>query len=122
VPIVVVGDAPVLADYESTLITSMEDVQIEAKAKDLPDTIEVDVSGLLEIGDNILVKDLVVAGEVTILEDPEEIVIVAAAQTLMEIEVEVEEEAELLEELTDAELLDEEAEVAEEEVEEDTEE
>jgi large subunit ribosomal protein L25 len=123
VPIVVVGEAPVLADYESTLITSMEDVQIEAKAKDLPDTIEVDVSGLVEIGDNILVKDLVVAGEVTILDDPEENVIVAAAQTLMEIEVEVEEEAELLEELTDAELLDEEAEVAEEEeTEDDTEE
>ena len=63
-------------------------------------------------------KDLVVAGEVTILDDPEEIVLVAAAQTLMEIEVEVEEEAELLEELTDAELIDEEAEVVEEEAEE----
>jgi hypothetical protein len=68
----------------------------------------VDVSGLLEIGDTIQVKDLIIPGEVTILDDPEETVIVVTAQTLMELEPEVEEEAELLEELTDAELLEEE--------------
>jgi hypothetical protein len=56
------------------------------------------------------VKDLKIPGDVTVLEDPEEIVVVASAQTLMELEPEVEEGAELLEELTDAELLEEEGE------------
>ena len=108
VPIVPTGEAPAIKDFDALLINSMDELQIEAKAKDLPDTITVDVSGLLEIGDNILVKDLIIPGEVKILDDPEEIVIVVTAPTLMELEPEVEEEAELLEELTDAELLEEE--------------
>lgn len=108
VPIVTVGEAPAIKDFDALLINSMDELQIEAKAKDLPDTISVDVSGLLEIGDNIQVKDLVIPGDVKILDDSEEIVIVVTAPTLMELEPEVEEEAELLEELTDAELLEEE--------------
>ncbi len=84
----------------------MDELQIEAKAKDLPDTVSVDVSGLIEIGDQILVKDLVISGDVKILDDPEGVVIVATAPTLMEeIVDEVAEAAELLEELADAELM-----------------
>ncbi|RLE01492.1 MAG: 50S ribosomal protein L25 [Bacteroidetes bacterium] len=105
-PVVMVGESPAVTDLEALLILSKDELQIEAKAKDLPDTISVDVSGLVEIGDNILVKDLLISGDVTILDDPDELVIVATAPTLMdEIVDEVEEGAELFEELTDAELL-----------------
>ncbi|MCK4489173.1 MAG: hypothetical protein KAU23_02880, partial [Anaerolineales bacterium] len=89
------------------LVTSMDYLQIEAKAKDLPDTISVDVSELVQIGDNIQVKDLIISGDVNILDDQELTVVVVAAPTLMEIEPEVEEGAELFEELTDAELMEE---------------
>lgn len=105
-PVVMSGVAPVIEDFEALLIVSMDQLQIEAKAKDLPDTISVDVSEIREIGDNILVKDLVISGDVKILDDPDGIVIVATSPTLMdEIVDEVEEGAELFEELTDAELL-----------------
>jgi len=105
-PVVMVGESPAVTELDGLLILGMEELQIEAKAKDLPDTISVDVSGIMEIGDNILVKDLVISGDVTILDDPEGIVIVATAPVLMdEIVDEVEEGAELFEELTDAELL-----------------
>lgn len=115
VPIVLVGDAPAVKEFEALLITNMEEIQIEAKAKDLPDTISVDISTLLDIGDNILIKDLVISGDVTILDDPEDVVIVATLPTLMaEIEELVEEGAELFEELTDAELMEEDVEGAEE--------
>jgi large subunit ribosomal protein L25 len=114
VPIVAINESPTVGEMNAVLTITLEDLQIEAKAKDLPDRIVVDVSELTEIGDSILVKDLVISGDVTILHDPEETVIVVAAPTLMEIEPEVEEEAELLEELVDAELL-EEMEMAEEE-------
>ena len=107
VPILVVGEAPAVKELNALLVTSMDFLQIEAKAKDLPDTISVDVSELAEIGDNIQVKDLVISGEVKILDDQELTVIVVAAPTLMEIEPEVEEGAELFEELTDAELMEE---------------
>ncbi len=116
VPIVTEGEAPVIRDYEATLVNGLLELQIEAKAKDLPDTIAVDISSLMEIGDNILVKDIVISADITVLDDPDEIVIVATAQTLMEeIVEEVEEGAELFEELTDAELMEEEAEEAAEE-------
>lgn len=105
-PVVMVGVAPVIEEFEALLIVSMDELQIEAKAKDLPDLISVDVSNMMEIGDNIMVKDLVISGDVKILDDPDGIVIVATSPVLMdEIVDEVEEGAELFEELTDAELL-----------------
>jgi len=118
VPIAVEGEAPAVKEYNAVLTPGLIELEIEAKAKDLPDAITVDVSSLMEIGDNILVKDLKVPAEVTVLDDPDELVYVAAAQTLMEIEEEVEEEAELFEELTDAELMEEMDELPEEEPEE----
>jgi large subunit ribosomal protein L25 len=103
------GEAPAVKTYDAVLSTVMDELQIEAKAKDLPDSIIVDVSSLVEIGDHILVKDLIIPGDVTVLDDPDEMVLVASAPTLMEEEPEIEEGAELFEELTDAELMDEEA-------------
>jgi len=105
VPIVIVGEAPAVKEFNALLVSGLDELEIEAKAKDLPDAIHVDVSSLKEIGDHILVKDLIIPGDVKILEDPEETVFVAAAQTLMELEPEVEEGADLFEELTDAELM-----------------
>lgn len=105
VPIVIEGEAPAVGEFDAILSIILDELQIEAKAKDLPDSITVDVSSLKEIGDHILVKDLTVPGEVKVLDDPDEMVLVASAQTLMEEEPEAAEEAELFEELTDAELM-----------------
>ena len=108
VPIVIIGEAPAVKAFDAVLSSALDELQIEAKAKDLPDSITADVSSLEEIGDNILVKDLVIPGDVIVLDDPDELVVVASAPKLMEEEPEVEEGAELFEELTDAELMDEE--------------
>jgi large subunit ribosomal protein L25 len=113
VPVAVEGEAPAVSEYNALLVTELEELEIEAKAKDLPDRITVDVTGLTEIGDNILIRDLAISGDVKILNDPDEIVIVVAAPTVLEIEIEEEEEAELLEELPEAELLGEELEEGE---------
>jgi len=107
VPIAVEGEAPAVSEYNALLVTELDELHIEARAKDLPDFIEVDVTGLTEIGNNILIQDLKVSDEVKILEDPDEIVIVVASPTVLEIELEEEEEADLFEELEDAELLEE---------------
>jgi len=114
VPVMIIGEAPAVKEFDAVLSTALDELQIEAKAKDLPDSITVDVSSLVEIGDNILVKDLSIPGDVTVLDDPDEMVVVASAPSLMEEEPEEEEGAELFEELTDAELM-EEGEVEEEE-------
>lgn len=116
VPVVMVGEATAVKEMNALLVSGLDALEVEAKAKDLPDTIQVDISQLSEIGDNVKVKDLTISGNVKILDDPEEIVIVVAAPTLMEIEPEVEEVAELFEELTDAEIMEEEAEEVADEV------
>ncbi|MBN1668446.1 MAG: 50S ribosomal protein L25 [Anaerolineales bacterium] len=70
-------EAPVVADQGALLIQSLETVEIEALPQALPDRIIVDISVLKEIGDSILVKDLVAPAGVEILDDPEATVIVA---------------------------------------------
>ncbi len=101
VPVVTEGEAPALSDFEAMLVTGLENLDIEAQAQHLPDVISVDISGLEEIGDNILVRDIKVSDKVEILNDPDDIIIVVSALTLMELEVEEEEEVGLLEELED---------------------
>lgn len=98
----IVGEAPAVETYLGILVPSLEQLSIESLPKDLPDRIDVDVSGLMEIGDSILVGDLVVPDGVEILNDPEEVVVVViapAAEEEEEEEVEVEEglEPEVLE-------------------------
>lgn len=75
--IMVDEEAPVVADHGALLIQSLETVEIEALPQDLPDRILVDVTVLKEIGDSILVKDLVVPDGVEIMDDPDATVIVA---------------------------------------------
>lgn len=120
VPIAIDGEAPAVSEYNGLLVTELEELDVEAQAQNLPDAITVDVSGLTEIGDNILVKDLMISEDVKILNHPDDIVIVVAAPTTLEIEIEEEEEVDLFEELEEPELLDEmgEGEEADEEAEE----
>ncbi len=86
-----VGDAPAVETYLGIVVPSLEQLSIESLPKDLPDKINVDISGLLEIGDSVLVGDLVVPDGVEILSDPDEVVVVVIAQAAEEVE-EVEEE------------------------------
>jgi len=89
-----VGDAAVLDKYPALLVTGIEEVEVECFPQDLPESIEVDVSNLQEIGDAIYVKDVQVPNNVEIITDPEELVIVVSAVK----EEAVEEVEELVEE------------------------
>jgi large subunit ribosomal protein L25 len=89
-----IGEAPAVETYLGIVVPSLEQLSIESLPKDLPDRIDVDISGLLEIGDSVLVGDLVVPEGVEILSDPEEVVVVVIAQAAEEVE-EVEEEEEI---------------------------
>jgi len=99
VPLVIVGEAPAVSDYQGILLQSVNVVGMEGLPGDLPPHIEVDVSGLEEIGDAIHVKDLEVSPDVTVLAEPELVVAkVAAPRLIEEVEEEVEEGAEVPEE------------------------
>lgn len=70
VPVHLVGEIP--AERASLLvIRQLDHVVIEALPKDLIDSLEVDASKLVEIGDKIFVSDIVVPAGVTILTELE---------------------------------------------------
>jgi large subunit ribosomal protein L25 len=92
VPIVVVGEAPAVDMYHGILLQNTNSVAIEGLPAEMPPYIEVDVSGLAEIDDAIHIKDLAVSAGLTLLVDPE-LVVVKVAPPRIEVEEVVEEEA-----------------------------
>ncbi len=83
----VTGLSPAIKDFNGVLVTGMDEVEVECLPQDLPERIVVDVSGLLKIGDGLYVRDLVVPEGVKVLEEPETMVALIAAQAAVEEEV-----------------------------------
>jgi large subunit ribosomal protein L25 len=103
VPIVFVGDAPVLKKIKnSSLLHLLDSVDIEALPDDLPHSFEVDVSLLEELNDAIHVKDISLGRGVTLLSDPEQMVVKVAEARKEEEIVPPVAEAELVEEGAEA--------------------
>jgi large subunit ribosomal protein L25 len=89
------GASPAVKEYSAILVTGLTELEVECLANDLPERFVVDVSGLVEIGDGVYVRDVLPPANVDILSDPDEMIVVATAQAAEEVEeeevVEVEE-------------------------------
>jgi len=72
----------------------LNEIEIEALPADLPESLEVDVSGLEKIGDTVLIRDLELSDKLTLLNDPNSMLAVTSA-----IEEEIVEEVDALEAL-----------------------
>lgn len=94
VSISIVGEAPVLKEFEALIVSGIDQIEVECLPQDLPETIEVDISGLEEIGSAIYLKDIPIPANVEFLTDPEELVVVASAVKEEVVEEAVEEGAE----------------------------
>jgi large subunit ribosomal protein L25 len=101
----IIGEAPAVEAYLAIVVPSLEQLSIECLPTDLPDKIDVDISELGEIGDSILVGDLIIPDGIEVMNDPEDVVVVVIAQAAEEVE-EVEEEEVELEEGAEPEVLD----------------
>jgi len=75
VPIVLVGEAPALKSRENTLSQELNSLTIECLPNQIPANVGVDLSPLTEAGQAIRVANLVLDEEVTILNDPEALVV-----------------------------------------------
>jgi large subunit ribosomal protein L25 len=82
------GEAPAVKEFGAILVTNLNELEVECLASDLPERFVVDVSGLVEIGDGVYVKDLAVPANVEILTDPDEMIVVATAMAAEEVEEE----------------------------------
>lgn len=90
VPIVLLGDAVGIKDG-GILQNQLRELSVKVLPTEIPDTIEIDISNL-EFGEAVAVKDVEVAPEIELLNDPDEIIASVIAP------MEEEEEEEILEE------------------------
>lgn len=80
VPVEIVGESPAVKAEEGVLVQQMREVQVEALPTDLPEKIEVDISGLENVDDNVTVSQLKVdRSKVEIKEDDLERIVVSIA-------------------------------------------
>jgi len=70
-----VGEAPVADNPEVVVTQVLNDIEIEAFPQDLPEVIEVDISTLETVDDEITVADLDLGENIAILTDPNETIV-----------------------------------------------
>jgi large subunit ribosomal protein L25 len=78
--------SPAVKDFSAVIVEGMTKISVEALPKDLPERFVIDLANLKEIGNAVYVKDLVVPADVHILDSAEEMVVMAAAPALEEVE------------------------------------
>ncbi len=72
VPIVMEGRSPVVVAREGILITGRSSLTLEVYPSDIRDRIIIDLTGLTELGSEVLVRDLSFGENVTVHNDPNE--------------------------------------------------
>jgi large subunit ribosomal protein L25 len=93
VPVELVGESLAVKNG-NTLMQILDEIEIEALPSDLPEKIEVDISGLVEVDNKVLVSELSVDRQVIeIKNDPEQVVVIIEAPRVEEEPVVVAEEA-----------------------------
>jgi large subunit ribosomal protein L25 len=75
VPLIVIGQSEAVATYNGVLMSALTALQVEALPLDLPSSIEVDITSLVELEQSLHVRDLTIPGNVTVLNDPEVMVV-----------------------------------------------
>ncbi|MBI9047221.1 MAG: 50S ribosomal protein L25, partial [Anaerolineaceae bacterium] len=75
VNIEVVGLSPAIKLFSGVLVTGLNQIEIECLPGDLPEKIIVDSSVLGKIGDGLYVKDISLSDKISILSNPEEMII-----------------------------------------------
>lgn len=75
VPLVFVGESPMVKEATGVLVKNIQSLEIEALPQDLPHQIEVDISSLKAVDSKIHIKDLKLPAAVKIELQPEEVVV-----------------------------------------------
>jgi large subunit ribosomal protein L25 len=86
VSITLTGSSAAVKDFNALLINGLSELEVEAYPQDLPSNIVVDISPLKEIGDGIHVRDIVLSDKVTVLDEPDELIVLATAPAKEEVE------------------------------------
>ena len=93
VPIEMIGRSPVVAAREGILITGRSSLTLEVFPSDIRDRIEIDLTELTELGSEVLVRDLTFGANVTVHNDPNEMLAKIVQPAAARAEEELDEEA-----------------------------
>ncbi|MEK7203517.1 MAG: 50S ribosomal protein L25 [Patescibacteria group bacterium] len=74
VPLIIVGESEAVRNG-GILVKTLIELEVEALPQDLPHELRVDISGLQNFGDHVLVKNILVSDKVKIEVNPEDIVV-----------------------------------------------
>ena len=94
VPLMIVGESPVVERQEGVVLHGVSVVEVECLPGDLVDAIEVDLSDLVELDQVLYVRDLAIPAGLELLTDPDEVI--ARVVLVREEEEEEEEEEEMV--------------------------
>lgn len=78
VRIELVGNAPIVKDG-AILVNGVDTLEIECFPQDLPNTLVLDITGLVRFGQSLLVKDVPIPDKVTLLSDLDDMVVQVTA-------------------------------------------
>lgn len=82
VPIVLVGESPAVASFRAILTTGVESLDIEVSAADMPESFEVDITKLEDIGDAVTVADLDIADDITVYTNEDDMIVVLTGMSM----------------------------------------
>ena len=86
VPIVPIGEAPALKEKDNFLVQELNNLTIECLPNQIPNDVELDVSSLTEADQAMHVADITLAEGITILNDPEQMVLKIGARRVEKVE------------------------------------
>jgi large subunit ribosomal protein L25 len=89
VPVRVVGESAPVKQGDADVLQPMHTIRVECLPSDIPEAFEVDISALEEIEAELRVSDLKIPSGVTVLDDPEELVVKIVHKREMKVEEEL---------------------------------
>lgn len=96
IPVHIVGESLPITSKRGILLTGTSTITVETLPTHLLQGVDVDISVLREIGDTITVGDLKLGDDVTVMDDPEEMVVRVAQTSAQRAEAEAEEETSVM--------------------------
>ncbi len=75
VPVVIIGQSEAVAQKAGVLLTQSQKLSVEALPQNIPQTIEIDISVIKEIGQEIKVADLTKTSKYTIKDEPAKVIV-----------------------------------------------
>lgn len=90
VPLEFIGESPAVKNLGGTLAKVMHEIEVEALPKDLPHTIEIDISKLETFESRIAIKDIAPMPGVEVMGNPEDLIVSVDQPKEEEVEAPVE--------------------------------